>query len=236
MRIGVGVRAQAGEEASLQRFGTYEIVDDGKWTIEQGQDRIAFVHELKDGTGYAYVYRKTLRLDGSQLVIDHALKNTGTKPIATSVYNHNFFTLDRKTTGPDNVVRFPFAPKAARPLNGMAEVRGREIAHRPPLRSQGERLHRARGIRDRGVRLWLRDGEPRHRRRRSRRPATGRCRSCSSGPPTRRCARALRRRQRRAWPDDVLDDHLHVLRGEEDRCREAVNPASDGPGAVSGSR
>ncbi len=69
-----------------------------------------------------------LRLSGDKLIIEHELSNTGTKPIATSVYNHNFFTLDRKTTGPANVVRFPFAPKAARPLNGMAEVRGREIA------------------------------------------------------------------------------------------------------------
>ena len=69
-----------------------------------------------------------LRLDGDTLVIEHELKNTGTRPIVTSVYNHNFFTLDRKTTGPDNLVRFPFAPKAARPLNGMAEIRGRELA------------------------------------------------------------------------------------------------------------
>ena len=136
VRIGIGVLRKPAGETSLQRFGRYEIVDNGKWTTRQGKDRIAFVHELKDGTGYAYTYRKTLRLAGSQLIIEHELKNTGTKPIATSVYNHNFFTLDRKTTGPDNVVRFPFAPKAARPLNGMAEVRGREIAIARPFEAK----------------------------------------------------------------------------------------------------
>ena len=57
-----------------------------------------------------------LRLEGDTLVLEHALRNTGTKPIETSVYNHNFFTLDRQTTGPDIVVRFPFAPQAARPI------------------------------------------------------------------------------------------------------------------------
>ena len=127
VRIGIGVLRKP-TEASFQRFGRYEIVDPGKWTTRTGKDRIEFVHELNDGAGYAYTYRKVLRLDGDTLVIEHELKNTGTRPIVTSVYNHNFFTLDRKTTGPDNLVRFPFAPKAARPLNGMAEIRGRELA------------------------------------------------------------------------------------------------------------
>ena len=150
MRIGIGVLRKPAE-ASFQRFGRYEIVDTGTWTTKTGKDRIEFVHELKDDTGYAYTYRKTLRLSGESLIIEHELKNTGTKPIVTTVYNHNFFTLDGKTTGPDNVVRFPFAVKASRPLNGMLEVRGREMAIARPFEAQGERLHRARGIRDRGV-------------------------------------------------------------------------------------
>ncbi|MFI5077589.1 MAG: hypothetical protein ACHQRO_09620, partial [Vicinamibacteria bacterium] len=135
VRIGIGVLRKP-TEASFQRFGRYDIVDNGKWTTKAGKDRIEFVHELKDGTGYAYTYRKTLRLSGESLIIEHELKNTGTKPIVTTVYNHNFFTLDGKTTGPDNVVRFPFAPKAARPLNGMAEVRGREIAIARPFEAK----------------------------------------------------------------------------------------------------
>ena len=127
VRIGIGVLRKP-TEASFQRFGRYEIVDPGTWQTHAGKDRIEFVHTLKDGTGYAYTYRKTLRLSGESLIIEHELKNTGSKPIATTVYDHNFFTLDGKTTGPDNVVRFPFAVKASRPLNGMLEIRGRELA------------------------------------------------------------------------------------------------------------
>jgi len=127
VRIGIGVLRKPAE-ASFQRFGRYEIVDPGTWQTHAGKDRIEFVHTLKDGTGYAYTYRKTLRLSGESLIIEHELKNTGRKPIATTVYDHNFFTLDGKTTGPDNVVRFPFAVKASRPLNGMLEIRGRELA------------------------------------------------------------------------------------------------------------
>jgi hypothetical protein len=61
------------------------------------------------------------------LVLEHRLKNTGRKTMATSVYDHNFFTLDGQPTGPDFVVRFPFEPRAARPLGDLAEVRGREL-------------------------------------------------------------------------------------------------------------
>jgi hypothetical protein len=130
VRIGVGVLRKA-EQKPLNRFGYYEIVDGGKWTTHRGKDHLEFIHELDDKAGHAYRYRKILRLVGETLVLEHELKNTGTKAITTNVYNHNFFTLDGKTTGPDFVVRFPFAPKADRDLKGLAAIDGREIT---PLR------------------------------------------------------------------------------------------------------
>ena len=86
------------------------------------------MHELRDTAGYAYDYHKKVRLTGNTLVLEHRLKNTGRKPIATNVYEHNFYVLDGELTGPDFVVRVPFVPRAARPLNGLAEIRGREVA------------------------------------------------------------------------------------------------------------
>jgi hypothetical protein len=129
VRIGVGA-VRKPQEAAYRRFETYEIVDPGTRRVDKYRDAITFVHELSDKNsgGYAYVYTKKLRLDGNKLVLDHTLKNTGRKPIATSVYNHNFFTLDSRTTGPEFAVRFRFAPKAVRELKGLAEVKGNEIA------------------------------------------------------------------------------------------------------------
>jgi hypothetical protein len=127
VRIGVGA-VRKPDEPAYRRFELYDVVDHGKWSTKASHDRIDYTHELGDANGYGYVYRKTLRLSGNTLVLEHRLENTGRKPIATSVYDHNFFTLDGQTTGPDAVVQFTaFDPKAARPLNGLAETRGREI-------------------------------------------------------------------------------------------------------------
>ena len=126
VRIGVGVLRKPAEPA-FRRFETYEIVDPGTWKIDKGADWIEFVHELKHDGGYAYVYRKRLRLVKDSLILEHHLRNTGTRAIPTSVYNHNFFTIDRRTTGPDLVVRFGFEPRAMRPLNDLAEIKGRDV-------------------------------------------------------------------------------------------------------------
>ncbi|MEO8075368.1 MAG: hypothetical protein ABI818_03505 [Acidobacteriota bacterium] len=132
VRIGVGA-VRKPEEPAYRRFATYDIVDPGTRSVEKGADWIEFVHELKDTGGYGYVYRKKLRLTGNSLVLEHRLVNTGRKTIATSVYNHDFFMLDRQPTGPDFVVRFPFVPRASRPLEGLVEIRGKEVVYLKPF-------------------------------------------------------------------------------------------------------
>ncbi len=130
IRIGVGA-VRKPDEAPFERFRTYEIVNAGKWRVQKAADRVEFTHELADeSSGYAYVYRKTVRLakDRPELAIEHSLRNTGRRAIETSQYNHNFFVIDGQPTGPDFTVRFPFSLRAAADLKGIGEVRGRELA------------------------------------------------------------------------------------------------------------
>jgi hypothetical protein len=134
VRIGVG-EVRKPDEPSYRQFATYEIVNPGKWTITRGADWIEFVHELKGGAGYGYVYRKRVRLDADKLILEHHLKNIGSKPINTTVYDHDFFMLDGQPTGPDIVVRFPFEPKAASPLKGLAEIRGKDFVYLQELQA-----------------------------------------------------------------------------------------------------
>jgi hypothetical protein len=129
IRIGVG-SVRRPDLNPYQTFRSYDIVDPGKWTVKRHADRIEFTQSLKLG-GYAYVYRKTLRLVKGKpvLQIEHSLRNTGVKTIQTEQYNHNFFVMDGKPTGPDATVTFAFAPRATQDLKGLAEIQGRKLVY-----------------------------------------------------------------------------------------------------------
>lgn len=142
IRIGVGV-VRRPDEKPFDPFRTYDIVDPGKWTIKRGRGRITFTQELKDESGYAYRYTKTIRLskDKPEMVIEHALKNTGSKPIRAQQYNHNFFVMDNAPTGPDTVVEFPFELKPVQPMRGKgAAPEGRNIVYNKELQT-GESVY-----------------------------------------------------------------------------------------------
>ncbi|MGO9261520.1 MAG: hypothetical protein ACLQU1_35240 [Bryobacteraceae bacterium] len=130
VKIGVGA-VRKPEERAFRQFNTYDITDNGKWTIRKGADYVEFTQELSDTNGYAYVYKKTIRLaEGKpQMVLEHSLKNTGKKPISTSVYEHNFYMLDHQPAGPDYSVRFPFEVHPQAALQGAAEARGKEFTY-----------------------------------------------------------------------------------------------------------
>jgi hypothetical protein len=131
LRIGVGAVRKPDEKA-YRRFETYEIVDPGKRTLLRGKNWIEFGHQAGAG-GYAYSYRKTIRLDNAGFTIEHALKNTGEKPIDTLVYNHNFFVIDREVVGPDVAVHFAWTPKPDKPFQNGGEIVGDEIHYQHPL-------------------------------------------------------------------------------------------------------
>ncbi len=131
IRIGVGVvrRPDAGP---YQLFKTYEIVDPGERNVRNGPDWIEFTHILSGPNGYAYRYVKTVRLtrNKAEMTIEHSLRNTGRKPIQTSVYDHNFFVMDNQPTGPETSVKFPFQLKVVRQFQTpLAEIRGNEIVY-----------------------------------------------------------------------------------------------------------
>ena len=143
IRIGVGL-VKKPEEPKYNQFKTYEIVDNGKWTVKTAGDSVEFTQEVTDAvSGYAYLYKKTVRLakGAPQLIIEHSLKNTGKKTIETNVYNHGFFVIDNQPSGPDFVVKFPFEVKATSDLRGLAEVKGKEFHYLQELRPGNQSVH-----------------------------------------------------------------------------------------------
>jgi len=130
VKIGVGAIRKP-EEKAYDHFKTYEIADNGKWTVKVNRDSVVYTQALADTNGYAYAYRKTIRLvpGKPEMVLEHSLKNTGKKPLATSVYEHNFYMLDQQPAGPDYIVRFPFDVHPQADLQGAAEARGKEFTY-----------------------------------------------------------------------------------------------------------
>jgi Tol biopolymer transport system component len=139
LRYGVGI-CRKPDDRPYNRFRTYEIVDPGQWKVKQGSDWIEFKHTLSDGAGIAYEYTKKIRLvkGKSEMLIEHTLKNKGSKRIETAQYNHNFFVIDGKPTGPSASVRFAFEPKAKEDFRGLAELRGNELVYLKELAGGGQ--------------------------------------------------------------------------------------------------
>jgi hypothetical protein len=133
VKIGVGtLRKPDGDKYNPYRL--YEIVDSGRWSVKTSTDHIEFTQEVKDPhSGYGYRYSKVVRLVKNQpeMILEHKLTNIGRRPIQTSVYDHNFLVLDNRPTGPDFVVKTPFALKAKGHLNPeMAEIQDHEFVYR----------------------------------------------------------------------------------------------------------
>lgn len=129
IKIGVGaVRRKDDKPYSFSSL--YDIVDPGTWKVTASKDQVIFTQELKDVGGYAYVYTKTLRLvkGKPELVLEHTLKNTGTKLLETTVYDHNFFLIDKVRTGPNVRITFPYAINGTgRGIGSFASINGKEI-------------------------------------------------------------------------------------------------------------
>ena len=120
-------RRPAQSRATLRckfRSFPYPLIDPGKWAVTTTAHSVTFTHTLKGPSGFAYLYEKTLSIDGSTMTLSHSLQNTGRKTIDTSVYDHDFYIFDGHPTGPGMSIHFPFKPELhdslARPASDEA--------------------------------------------------------------------------------------------------------------------
>jgi hypothetical protein len=130
-RIGVGALRRP-DDQPFQPFRTYEITDPGTWKVQVRPSSVTFTQQVSGPHGYGWQYTKTIRLvkGKPQMVIEHALKNTGTKHLRTQQYNHNFFVMNGQPTGPDTRVEFPFELAPLKPFaTDVARVEGRRIVY-----------------------------------------------------------------------------------------------------------
>ena len=138
LRIGVGILEKPDEPRYA--FSTpYKILNNGTWKVKKKSSGITFIHELKSEK-YQYEYTKsvTLTKGKAELVLEHTLENKGTSTIETDVYNHNFFVMDQQPTGPDFIVKFPFAPQGEfKGKTDKGAIDGKNIVYKDVI-SKGE--------------------------------------------------------------------------------------------------
>jgi hypothetical protein len=139
VKIGVGVLKKP-DDSAYNRFRLYEIADPGKWSAKPSADAVEFTQEVTDpASGYAYIYRKTIRLTKGkpEMQIEHSLRNTGKQAIDTNVYDHNFLHIDGEAPGPDYTITVPFQIQSNRPpTKDFAEIRGNQIVYLKSLANQ----------------------------------------------------------------------------------------------------
>ena len=129
LKIGIG-RLRKPDGAAYDPYRLYEIADGGKWAVHQRADQVEFAQEVAGAGDYAYIYRKVVRLekDAPRMTIEHSLKNTGRKAIATNAYIHNFLVL-QKPPGPGLTIAFPFRITSAPLSGGLARIEGNRIEY-----------------------------------------------------------------------------------------------------------
>lgn len=138
LKIGIGTLLKP-DDKPYHYAAAYEIQDNGNWRVERESDQVEFVqqHAWKD---YGYTYTKTLRLEPGkpELTLHHTLKNTGSRALETSVYNHNFFVIDQQPTGPDFNIIFPFnLTGELKSQEGIGELQDNRIVYKRVL-AKGE--------------------------------------------------------------------------------------------------
>jgi hypothetical protein len=134
VKIGIGLLEKP-DELSYRFSKPYKIIKPGAWVVKNGDDWIEFQQDFKDDTGWGYLYIKRITLtEGKpEFIIEHSLKNTGSKTIETHQYNHNFFVIDDTSIGKAYVLRFPFDVKPKQDLRGIMEAQGKELIFREDL-------------------------------------------------------------------------------------------------------
>lgn len=116
---------------------TYEVLRAPDWEVTRGTGRIAFRHALAGPHGRAYDYTKRIVLadDRPGFTLDHRLTNTGSRPLDTRVYNHNFTVIDSEPVGPAYRITFPFEPRPKKAV-GPVRFEGRRIVIPEVLKGQ----------------------------------------------------------------------------------------------------
>jgi hypothetical protein len=101
--VGLLVRPDRGD---YNFFHEYEVASSFPVQVDYAVDWARFTVEPLECRGIAFREVKTVQVAGNSLELTVRLENTGSQPIHTHEYCHNFLGIDRRLVGPDYCLRF----------------------------------------------------------------------------------------------------------------------------------
>ncbi len=133
LKPGIGIFKRNSDQ--YEQFSTWPVLNEGSRTFKSTKTGARFTQDLKDPeSGYGYRYSKSVQLVAGkpQMTISHVLTNTGSKPIVTTVFCHNFLTIS--TASEHLEITAPFAWGSVEPLQPeLVKLDGNTIRYLAPI-------------------------------------------------------------------------------------------------------
>ncbi len=133
LKPGIGIFKRTSDR--YDQFPTLPVLNEGTRTFKSTKTGARFTQDLRDPeSGYSYRYTKSVQLvpGKPQMTISHVLTNTGTKPIITEVFCHNFLTINPGSA--NLVITAPFQWSAVEPFQPeLVKLDGNTIRYLAPI-------------------------------------------------------------------------------------------------------
>jgi hypothetical protein len=105
-KIGIGLLTR--DTADAYNFFKPYVIDPFSVTMKKGPDHISYTCNASEYRGYAFRLLKTIALADTMFSITYRFENSGSQPIITNEYVHNFLAINRKQIDHQYKLRFPF--------------------------------------------------------------------------------------------------------------------------------
>lgn len=141
LKIGVGMLEKDSNEKYTFR-GNYKLKNAGVRSVKVSADAVEYTQKMSDKSGYGYILKKRVYLEKSSLVVEHTLKNIGTKTLDSNVYSHGFYTIDNATVDESVLVKYNFKLDCPQAYisKGLAKIEGNEIRYLRLAKNYMERV------------------------------------------------------------------------------------------------
>ena len=103
-KLGVGLIRR---EGPYKFFGKYKDIQYFPVSVTSSRTEAVFVTEPAECLGVAMRQTKRVSIDGNTMTVDVTVENTGSRPIETQEYCHNFISVDGMGISPEYRVEFP---------------------------------------------------------------------------------------------------------------------------------